>query len=78
MASTIEDLEEVQLLQAMFMDEMEIICPSHRLQDRENNDHWATLRLKLTPNTAMDETTTFVQCTLVLYVPKEVFINACL
>ena len=61
----IEEMEEIQLIQAMFMDECELITSGSK-------NTLGEIRIKLTPNTAMNDTNAFVRCTLKLVLPSKV------
>jgi hypothetical protein len=59
----IEGTGEIDLLVAMYMQD------EYRLEKRNGNQ---IIEIDLTPNTAMDETKNFIQCTLKLEITEDV------
>ena len=62
--SALQDLEEIQLLQAMFMDDL--------LLDETDDQLLGKVELPLKPNVADNDDACFIQCRIVIKLDKEV------
>ncbi len=62
----VELIEEVQLLMAMFPDELKIV---------KSSSTSATLELELSPKTAGNETKNFIKCALLITLDDQVILD---
>ena len=60
------ELEEIQLVQAMFMDDLVLT--------EGNDDYFGKLELDLKPNTAMNDDQCFIQCKLEITLKEPVIL----
>lgn len=65
MESPIAEWEEIQLLSAMYTDEFVILEDGKGISTSK-------VRVLLTPNTAMEDSSAFLKCTLTITLPREV------